>query len=833
MKKIILPCLLIIYQASLGADSCKKIDDLLNQGAIEQAYSLAINYENDTELACLFRVAKAYYFAGRSEKSEKLLSGFILPKAENKLKANAFNLYALLTWNNGNYNEASAYMDEAFKILTEIKADDLSLAAFYNDYGLILSNHQPNESIQWYEKAYEIYLQNKNHQKAINTKTNIATAFLQQKNFLKSLQIYSKVLPEWQSLYPDGHPTMGFIWINLARIRQQMDERDKANKNFQSALELYLKYFGVRHPEVANVHILMGNFYNEAGDFTMAINHYQKAIIANTNAFEGNSNANPAIAKNTSDLIALNAIYYKSRAFMDRHYVETLNFDDLKVALSGLQTCDSIIDKVRRVRANESDKIAFGSIALEVYQTGVGLCYAMADVSFSKSKYEELAFYFSEKSKSAILFQSINDASAKQYAGLPDHLLEKEESIKSAINFYEQQLIAGNNREKINKIKSKIFDLSRQHDSLIFHMEKEYPNYYNLKYNTIPANLDELQAQLNDDEILLSYFIHNESGRIYIFEISADDYTIHRVYDENFQRYIRALGNGIVFREPQSLRIAGEKLYKMLIPRLNKKTRDLVIIPSGVLSTIPFEVLVSKSSKTNKYDEWEFLLHEANIKYQYSASLFVQARNSGDKNYSEKALLCAPVGFDDLPDLPATREEVVSLSGIFSKRKITSDMLLEQKASEDSFRKLPYKDYGYLHFATHGYVDEKDPELSRIFLAASQDEDGSLYSGEIYNLQLNAKLVTLSACETGLGKLSEGEGIIGLTRALLYAGADNVVVSFWTVADESTKVLMIRFYGNMTDDNYAKALREAKINIIAEKKFAEPYYWAPFILIGG
>jgi CHAT domain-containing protein len=146
--------------------------------------------------------------------------------------------------------------------------------------------------------------------------------------------------------------------------------------------------------------------------------------------------------------------------------------------------------------------------------------------------------------------------------------------------------------------------------------------------------------------------------------------------------------------------------------------------------------------------------------------------------------------------------------------------------------------YKVLHFATHGFVNSERPELSGLVLAqdTTGGEDGVLYSGEIYNLKLNADLVVLSACETGLGKIQKGEGIIGLTRALLYAGAKNMIVSLWQVADESTSDLMVDFYKNSLENKgqiaYSEALRNAKLKMISEGRYAHPLYWSPFILIG-
>ena len=125
--------------------------------------------------------------------------------------------------------------------------------------------------------------------------------------------------------------------------------------------------------------------------------------------------------------------------------------------------------------------------------------------------------------------------------------------------------------------------------------------------------------------------------------------------------------------------------------------------------------------------------------------------------------------------------------------------------------------------------------MSRIFLNENSGEDGHLFASEIYNLSLNADLAVLSACQTGLGKYSEGEGVIGLSRALVYAGARNLVVSFWSVADESTSVLMTDFYGillNNGSGNFRQSLQQAKRKMISGGQFTEPYYWAPFVLIG-
>ncbi|MDQ4141858.1 MAG: CHAT domain-containing protein, partial [Bacteroidota bacterium] len=172
---------------------------------------------------------------------------------------------------------------------------------------------------------------------------------------------------------------------------------------------------------------------------------------------------------------------------------------------------------------------------------------------------------------------------------------------------------------------------------------------------------------------------------------------------------------------------------------------------------------------------------------------------------------------------------------LFKGKGAVARVYLHHQAREDQFKKEEVSSYNYIHLATHGFVNEKYPELSGLLFSqeSSNREDGILYTGEIYNLRLKAELVTLSACETGLGKLAQGEGVIGLTRALLYAGAKNILVSLWKVYDGSTADLMEYFYRELlSGKDKATALQLAKRKMIRKSKYNQPYYWAPFILIG-
>ena len=163
---------------------------------------------------------------------------------------------------------------------------------------------------------------------------------------------------------------------------------------------------------------------------------------------------------------------------------------------------------------------------------------------------------------------------------------------------------------------------------------------------------------------------------------------------------------------------------------------------------------------------------------------------------------------------------------------------MDLNASEDNVRSRDITNYRIVHVATHGLLDAERPQFTGVVLSlvGNKTNDGFLRTDEIFNLKLGSPLVMLSACETGLGKEKRGEGVMGLTRAFMYAGAPTVGVSLWSVADKSTADLMTDFYRRLLNARAAEppatAMRNAQLAMITGKKYSAPFYWAPFILVG-
>jgi CHAT domain-containing protein len=188
-----------------------------------------------------------------------------------------------------------------------------------------------------------------------------------------------------------------------------------------------------------------------------------------------------------------------------------------------------------------------------------------------------------------------------------------------------------------------------------------------------------------------------------------------------------------------------------------------------------------------------------------------------------------------LARLIGTRTEAERIAALAHERGAGADVWLDADASEGNVEQRDLSRYRMLHFATHGLLDTERPQFTGLVLAPAGDTDGFLRVGEVFNLRLGSPLVILSACETGLGRERRGEGVIGLTRAFMYAGAPAVGVTLWSVADKSTAELMPTFYGRLFAEQAVAApaaLRGAQLQMIADKRYSAPYYWAPFIIVG-
>jgi CHAT domain-containing protein/Tfp pilus assembly protein PilF len=786
---------------------------------------------------------------GRPDLAEELLkrsiSKFEAAGKSNELEAaQALANLGIVYMSLGKYSQAEEQQRMALTLReNKLKGSHELIAATYNDLGLVYLQSDKDKALDYYEKALAIYkqLHGNEHNKIAIANINIGIAYRDLELYGDAVNNFETALKIWEKIYTQPHPAKAIALYNLGQTYLKMGNLQATQGYYNRALKMYLESYGDKHPEVVTVLHAIGNLQLSERKYDAALKTYQQSLKANVQGFNSDDIAqNPPVKNFYHGIRLLRSLLFKAQALENRYTGKSLRFNDLKSCLNTLHSCDTLIDLLRQQSTNESDKIQLGVIANEVYGDGVRVAHEAAMNSFKKKSYLETAFYFAEKSKSAVLLEAIADANAKSFAGIPPELLEEERGLKSAIALTAQKLAQKPSAEEEKYLRETSFNLKRSYEAFTKQLEKQFPDYFNLKFNASSPAIKELQGLLSAETALISYFIDESKNRLYIFEITKKKYTVtERAIPAEFDKYITGLRNGLFFNEQKTYSISAQKLYSLLIPKMPGSVKELVILPTGRLGIIPFEALLSSDPKTTDYSAFPYLLNRFTIRYEFSAGLIQQKSKLPSAQTAPCIFLCAPVVFpakDRLGDLPGTEREVNDIAQLFAAKNFRSERYIKSQADEKVIKSDALNQYNLIHFATHGIVDEKNPELSRVFLQSnSEAEDGNLFAGEIYNLKLKANLVTLSACQTGLGKISKGEGVIGLSRALVYAGAKNIIVSFWSVADESTAELMKDFYAQLLQREYANFgadLRNAKLGLIHGKKYSAPYYWAPFILIG-
>ena len=370
-----------------------------------------------------------------------------------------------------------------------------------------------------------------------------------------------------------------------------------------------------------------------------------------------------------------------------------------------------------------------------------------------------------------------------------------------------------------------------------------------------PLALKQVQELLDPGQTLLEYFVTDKE--LFIWVVEKDKLGFQRVAlsKTELAKAVKNLRENIAnLGDPGQLREVSTALYQQLIqPVLSQTTgKELIVVPHDVLHYLPFQALQSPDGR--------YLIEKYPIVFLSSASL-LQFTKEKRRAMGEKVLA---FGNPDLGDpkmsLQFAEVEAKEIRSLYPQ----STLLLNKEATEEKAKTLsPQNDI--IHFATHAELNEDDPLSSAVLLTKSDKEDGRLEVREIFGMDLKANLVVLNACETGLGKLSSGDELVGLTRAFIYGGTPSVVASLWNVEDSSTAALMASFYKNLKTMSKVEALRQAQLNLIRGNinsdllarrgiggvgKLGEvpqskpasgetisvstshPYFWAPFILVG-
>ncbi len=519
----------------------------------------------------------------------------------------------------------------------------------------------------------------------------------------------------------------------------------------------------------------------------------------------------------------------------------------------------SLIRTIRKNLYSDDDRIR--------YNQRVTIFYSLlALVSFERWQVQQDSamgkfFEYVEEGKFQALVNSISNNRVNSFKEINSALLDEERSLAKQKVLQNAQLVqlvtqrgdAGDLDQERSSSRLSLARLEMQHSKFLDSLRRNFSGYYELKYGSEPASLKELQRELATGELVLQIKVIDTV--IFIQAITAKDASLFRFSRAGeWQRKIMKLRNLMQFSVSEDFLSLSNDIYNGLLkPVLSGMTKrgakisSLTIVPSDFFYSLPMEALVVRE------EPLRYLIHDYDVVYAYSCNLLLQQKRKAET--SNKNFLGVAPKFSDLDPghrienattgsgyrdfrfqpLNENENEINQISSMIQGKAMASVVVSGPKASEKNLKKLDLSSYKYIHLATHGFVNSRDPARSGLALTNEEsDEDNILYAAEIYGLTMNADLVCLSACETGLGQQASGEGLIGLGRSFFYSGARNLLLSLWKVPDESTSVFMVDFYKRLLNSQkLTGSLRQSKIQMMQDKKYQSPSYWAAFILIGG
>jgi len=457
-----------------------------------------------------------------------------------------------------------------------------------------------------------------------------------------------------------------------------------------------------------------------------------------------------------------------------------------------------LLESQRSSLSTDTHRMGFVGDKLNVYLD-------MVNIKLALGKNAE-AFEYAERAKSRALVDLL--ASKQDFSSSNNKL--KIEKLLSDLESAEQESLilqpeaakGGTTRSIVKKKKAAIKTADAQLASLV---------------TVSKPSLSDIQKQLGKHETVLEYYGKGEAG-LFAFVVTRSKIKAVVLEASNIKKLVRAYRGSLSDPQSRNYKQTAKALYNAVIKPVKPyiKTKQLTVVPHGVLHYAPFSAL---------YDGKRYLVDSYQIRILPSTSVLGFLNKASSKNQGSMLTLGNPDLGDPSMRLPGAEQEVLRVAKLVPKTKV----LLRKKATETALKKYG-SEFKQIHFAMHGQFNNAEPLASRLLLAPDPKNDGSLTVSELYGLQFDTDLVTLSACETALGETASGDDVVGFTRGFLYAGARSIVSSLWSVEDNATRDLMVSFYKNLRTKSKSEALQSAQQKV--RKKYKHPFFWAAFQLTG-
>jgi CHAT domain-containing protein/tetratricopeptide (TPR) repeat protein len=664
-------------------------------------------------------------------------------------------------------------------------------------------------------------------------------------DYAKALELFSQSLEIRRAL----KETRGQLsaLTNLGQIYLLTGDPRKALEYHTQALELS-RSLGERRAESVTLNNL-GSVYAALGEYQQALDYFGQALTLRR-----------VITDRAGEALVL---YSTATTYRQ--------LGNLAEARSYAESALKIVESLRTAVINQELRESYFASVQEIYEFYIDLLVELHKQQPARG-FDALALQASERARARGLIDLLAESNVDIRAGMNADLLERERSLQKQITSKGEsqiRLLSGKTTpERVAAATKELQDLTSEYAQVRAQIKMQSPRYAELTQPT-QLNLKDIQEQVLDaDTLLLEYSLGKDRSFLWLvgqssiatFELPGRD-SIEKLA-RRVHELLRVSNQRQRKREAE---LASRDLSNMLLgPVVNQLgQKRLLIVSDGAVQYVPFAALSNAEGKPLLVDHEIVNLPSASV-------LAILRQEQAERKRAEKmvAVLADPVlqradervvriNTQPTGPLADARNEVVrglAESAINFERLIYSrkeaEAILSFSNGKSNLKALDFDasratatsnalaDYRIVHFATHGVVNNEHPSLSGVVLSlvdkSGQTLDGFLRLHDIYNLRLGSDLVVLSACQTALGKQVKGEGLIGLVRGFMYAGASRVVATSWDVKDEATAELMKRFYKKMLVDNQtpAAALRAAQLSMSKEPRWSAPYYWAGFVIQG-
>ncbi len=802
---------------------------------LDETYQSAVQQFEQVDSNDVF--ANIYYLFGLhyQKKNNSELTAYYFEKTINLLeKGYEFSFYKEDVYNNlgniyldkGQYNEAIQYYK--FSFFDEMSSSEKAKRYQNIAYAYQLLNLR-NESHRYYFKAIDelnkIQQPQKYQQLTSRVYNNLGAFYNYFEQYDSATLWLNKALPLTDNIRGRFfyHKEKAVNLFKIGRMEESIHHFDEAFSQKES-----LPY----DPLVARTYQQQAELYRSVGQYQKALQVYRQGLQSISR--KSLSADIPYVNPNLEEVSTIPHLLWLIEAIAQTLYkngntqAALGQYKDLCAQLSGF---------INQRIVSENSKLFWLDYSRSIYEQAIPIALELGE--------KELALEWIQQSHGSLLFSGVKEIQAFQLGAVPDSLIQQELQFKMNITTIVLDLFHEKEKQKIAQKEKDLFVIKKQHQDLLKQIEKNYPAFYNLKYEIPTVSLSTIRNSLLDQQTgIVEYFITKDS--IYSFVISKQQFEIFSQkkiadFDLKVKQYRESISHYTLDEQAYSSFVnCSQYLYQNLLTKplqTLKNCKDLIIIPDDVLGYISFAALIPPNSDVPskvRYDLLPYLIHNYQLSYSYSIPLFVEFSQKKKKEKKLNLIAFAPLFHGQssslrngakLNALEHNIDEVLLIKNIIEGQAYT-----DTSATVKNFQKH-INDYQLAHLSTHANCDDINPLESKIHFY-----DKHITLGEIYNLPNNLEMITLSACETGVGTIAKGEGIISISRAFMYAGCESVVTSLWKVNDRQTVELMQYFYEAIASKNRKHhSLGKAQRTYLQQVKavsHAHPFYWATFIHIG-